>query len=241
MVLSEATVKLMTKPAWADTSGPYSAIRHQASIENHVAGTTTITMSAFAVDLLHAVENKGGGAFVFGDWGVNFRPTYGEFVDVGTSCALMAGNPQLHANASIENLLGIDVAARVAGYGCNIGYSYGNPTKPTGGKSYCFNSQGSAHMHKTGGGIVNRLRNVTANGYTLTEGDSHVNIVNTTANVILPLCSSVEVGLTYKIYNTSGITKSVTSPSQFIGTSRTLAANTSRTFINSGTQWIGGY
>jgi hypothetical protein len=237
------TVKLTTLPAFSGIAGPWSVILSESSFENHVNGSD-VSWTNYHIDLHHTVKNSGDGALVVGDFGVNFRPIYGPGVSIGNSVGFISGTFELDATATIENLVGFDCQAKVAGTACNIGYSYGNPTKPDDGRYYAWNSQGSGHMVATGGGVVNRTFTIGDSNFVLTSALHHI-FLEGIGTAVLPLNNSVPVGLVFKIYNISGGTLTIlpqnNNNNTLVGVSATVANNTSRTVINEGTKWVFGY
>lgn len=182
-------------------SGPYTALAAWPTI-NKTHTTATIFLSQ-PMRVQTTISNPGGGgAFTATEWGFSA----GSYTGVNVTCPEMVGfksqEPALGSGSTIGASVGVSVDEKVTGT-YNAGYSYGSVQTTAG--NYAFDSYGSTHPVRFGGGVVNKVTQwASANDFQLTQYHHTVYVQDSqgsAGDLLLPPTASAAVGQTYVLFN----------------------------------------
>jgi len=217
------------------TAGGYAALSDFTQIDN--THTSAVTLGAsYTVNAAQKVGIAGNALTVTDMMGYRTAVTVGANATVTRACGLCVYEPTVQTGGTLATSMGINIPEKNAGT-ANIGYSYGVPE--TSG-SWAFNSGGSTHPVKFGGGVVKQFRDVSIGAVTMLSTDYHV-FSSSTGAVSLPAIATCEIGQIFVYTNSSGSSKTVglNGAATSYGKSVTVANEESRQFVKrSANSWV---
>jgi len=217
-------------------AGAYSVVMAWPTINK----TTTNAMTYFSTHFRSqgTVNNTaGGGAFSFKEQIYSGKTTLGSNVTGTELLVFKAEDPMLGTGSTVESNIGVHSTEMLAG-NYNAGFAYGAVQASVG--NYAFDSKGSGHPVRFGGGIVKNYRDSGNSGTVyMVNTDYHIFVVSTSA-VFLPATATCEIGQIFVITNFSGASKTIQlNGGTGYGKSATIAYEDSRHFVKrSSNTWV---
>ena len=218
----------LTAPGGYAIAGPYQALTAGTTVDKTHTGAHSFT--SYPIWIRTTVNNTAGGSpLSLIENGMYCALTLGTNVAATNTAALLSVDPVIGAGSSVDANMGVCMPEKVVGT-YNAGYQYG--TVPTTPGNYAFDSSGSTHPVRFGGGVVKNYREDSSGTVAMYNTDYHV-FSSSTGAIYLPAISTCEIGQIFVITNFSGTSQTVllNGAANSYGKSRTIAYNDTRHFV----------